>query len=102
MPLRFPDGAVRSGAVRTTHGDTHFPTVTHPRHSYQIWQGCRLELGGAVVRCSHCGTADGARRESDYEVARCAPPAALNNNNGVLTCAGVPNAAGIPEGSYRN
>ena len=54
------------------------------------------------MRCSHCGTADGARRESEYEVTRCAPPAALNNNNGVLTCDGVPNAAGIPEGSYRN
>ena len=65
-------------------------------------QGCRLEMGGAMLRCSHCGTADGARKASEYELARCMPPATLDNQNGVLSCSGVRSAPGIPDGAYKH
>ena len=61
-------------------------------------QGCSVE--GARLRCTHCGTADGARVASEYELSRCQPPAKLDNNNGRLTCKGVPSASDIPEGKY--
>ena len=65
--------------------------------------GCSLSLGGALLTCTHCGTADGRRAAASYETARCVAPAQLDNNNGRLVCSGVPNQAGaLPGGGYSN
>ena len=37
---------------------------------------------------------------SAYPLARCPPPATFGNNNGRLTCEGLRNAAGLPDGGY--
>ena len=62
--------------------------------------GCSLSLGGALLTCSHCPTADGARYLSTYETARCPAPAQLDNNNGHLVCSGLRNAPNLPAGGY--
>ena len=62
--------------------------------------GCSLSLGGALLTCTACSTADGRRRTTSYEPARCPLPATLDNNNGRLVCSGLRNAAGVPAGGY--
>ncbi|KAL1496089.1 hypothetical protein AB1Y20_014715 [Prymnesium parvum] len=76
--------------------------VSAARLSPPVPQGCRLEQSGAVLWCSHCSTASGARREAEYELRRCAAPAALDNHDGKLFCSGVRSAADIPEGAFRH
>jgi len=62
--------------------------------------GCKLEDGGSMLSCSHCGTKQGSRRSSAISLSRCAPPAAVDNQDGQLVCVGLANGAGIPDGPY--
>lgn len=72
-----------------------------PRGGYaRSCEGCRLE-GGAFLRCSHCGTADGRRVKAAYDLARCPPPGSLDNQDGKIVCTGLPHAEGIPSGGFR-
>ena len=75
-----------------------------PRGGYtSSCQGCRLSRSKEHLRCTHCTTADGRRVGSTYATARCPPPAALDNHDGVLFCSGLRHAApagGLPAGGY--
>eukprot|EP00927_Polykrikos_kofoidii_P023245 TRINITY_DN21477_c0_g1_i1.p1 TRINITY_DN21477_c0_g1~~TRINITY_DN21477_c0_g1_i1.p1 ORF type:complete len:1391 (-),score=209.07 TRINITY_DN21477_c0_g1_i1:87-4259(-) len=74
----------------------------------QSCKGCRTEdIDGSsgtkikMVRCTHCSVAGkGGPTESSYSVARCQAPGVLENLGGVLTCTGVPNGLGLPDGGY--
>lgn len=74
-----------------------------PKGTYEgSCKGCRLEQEGSWIRCTHCDP--GAHKRpvaSSYEVSRCQPPGQLENLHGVLTCTGIPQGTGLPEGSYK-
>ncbi|CAK9086051.1 unnamed protein product [Durusdinium trenchii] len=70
-----------------------------PRGGYQrSCKGCDMQ--GDVLHCSHCGTASGNQVPASFEVLRCPAPAELDNDNGRLTCRGVPNDLACPPGPY--
>lgn len=64
-------------------------------------QGCQLQEAGTRLTCTHCAASDGRQRESSYEVQRCSKPGMLENRDGLLSCAGLPNQPDIPEGGYQ-
>lgn len=53
-----------------------------------------------LLSCTNCRTADGHERKSAFDLARCPAPGMLDNQDGILTCIGVPNAADVPPGPY--
>ena len=53
-----------------------------------------------AVSCTNCGMHDGTQRKAEYAMARCPSPGFLDNDNGILKCYNLPNAAGIPDGGY--
>jgi len=65
-------------------------------------QGCKLEDGGKMLRCSHCFTSERRQLESTISLELCPRPSKVDNNNGNLVCQGLPNSDNIPEGGYRN
>jgi hypothetical protein len=56
--------------------------------------------GLRTLHCEQCGKADGKVQASLYDLSRCGPDQPgnpyLDNQDGVLTCAGISNAQGIP------
>ena len=60
-----------------------------PQGGYQhSCLGCAVRGGGASrkLECTDCETASGGRVAAGFELARCPPPYALDNNNGNLVC----------------
>eukprot|EP00435_Cladocopium_sp_Y103_P031164 s2296_g7.t2 len=54
---------------------------------------------GDFLTCQ-CGQSTGKSLESSYDISRCRSPAELHNLEGRLTCQGVPNGRGLPQGPY--
>eukprot|EP00930_Biecheleria_cincta_P005737 TRINITY_DN10667_c0_g1_i1.p1 TRINITY_DN10667_c0_g1~~TRINITY_DN10667_c0_g1_i1.p1 ORF type:complete len:650 (+),score=80.68 TRINITY_DN10667_c0_g1_i1:243-1952(+) len=64
-------------------------------------KGCEMRRGAEVsLFCSHCSTADGRQIASSFALVRCPAPGKLDNQDGLLTCKGVPNSADVPTGPY--
>eukprot|EP00927_Polykrikos_kofoidii_P076190 TRINITY_DN7298_c0_g1_i1.p1 TRINITY_DN7298_c0_g1~~TRINITY_DN7298_c0_g1_i1.p1 ORF type:complete len:987 (+),score=85.23 TRINITY_DN7298_c0_g1_i1:50-3010(+) len=61
--------------------------------------GC--SLNGGILKCTHCGRIRNPARYSSYTVDRCKKPGTLDNQDGILTCVGIPNARDIPDGGYQ-
>eukprot|EP00747_Dinoflagellata_sp_TGD_P091448 gnl/TRDRNA2_/TRDRNA2_165055_c1_seq1.p1 gnl/TRDRNA2_/TRDRNA2_165055_c1~~gnl/TRDRNA2_/TRDRNA2_165055_c1_seq1.p1 ORF type:complete len:412 (+),score=53.20 gnl/TRDRNA2_/TRDRNA2_165055_c1_seq1:181-1236(+) len=80
-----------------------------PKGPYaQSCGGCTLEMENlhrpwdAVVKCTHCGKANGRRQSSSYRMSRCPVPGFLDNQDGTLTCENLPSHWGeVPDGAYR-
>jgi len=73
-----------------------------PRGGYQrSCQGCAMEQSGALLRCAFCAASSGAQLEASIEVSQCPSPGSIDNSNGALVCRGLPNAADIPPGGYK-
>jgi hypothetical protein len=68
-------------------------------YAQSCW-GCMLTDGGALLKCTDCGRADGGRVPAAMHVSRCPPPGAIDNNNGVLQCKGLENQPGLPSGGF--
>ena len=65
----------------------------------QSCKGCELNSRGFLA-CSHCSTASGKQNPSSYRLDNCPAPGTLDNDNGRLTCNGLPNDAALPSGPY--
>ena len=57
---------------------------------------------GAKLSCTNCGAHDGTQLKAEYAMDRCPSPGFLDNDNGILKCFNLPNAADIPDGGYRH
>ena len=64
----------------------------------QSCKGCELQSG--LLACSHCSTAAGKQVPSTFRPEDCPSPAQIDNDNGKLTCQGLPNEGTVPEGPY--